>query len=112
MMKLFRWRLLSAAAPFLLSACGGLGEAMTAHTDVVARAAGKELKVDQAADLLGTNPQIPAEPQMVRALADVWVEYILLATALGEDSTLSAIDLDEFIEPGREMAIISKLHGQ
>jgi hypothetical protein len=112
MMKLFRWRLLAAAAPFLMSACGGLGEAMTAHTDIVARAAGKELKVEQAADLLATNPQIPAEPQMVRALADVWVEYMLLATALAEDSTLAAVDLEAFIEPAREMALISKLHGQ
>jgi post-segregation antitoxin (ccd killing protein) len=112
MMKLFRWRMLTAATPFLLGACGGLGEAMSAHTDVVARAGGKELKVEQAADLLATNPQIPAEPQMVRALADVWVEYMLLATALSEDSTLAAVDLEAFIEPAREMALISKLHGQ
>lgn len=111
-MKLFRWGLLSVVAPLLLSACGGLGEAMSAHTDVVARAAGKELKVEQAADLLASNPQIPSEPQMVRALADVWIEYMLLATAVAEDSTLSAVDLDAFIEPAREMALISKLHGE
>lgn len=111
-MKLFRWRTLPAVAPFLLSACGGLGEAMSAHTDVVARAAGKELKVEQAAELLAANPEIPAEPQMVRAIADVWVEYTLLATALGEDSTLAAVDLDAFIEPAREMALISKLHDE
>ena len=111
-MKLSRWRMLTATALFLLSACGGLGEAMSAHTDVVARAGGKELKVEQAADLLATNPQIPAEPQMVRALADVWVEYMLLATALAEDSTLSAVDLEAFTEPAREMALISKLHGE
>ncbi|HEX6924389.1 MAG TPA: peptidylprolyl isomerase [Longimicrobiaceae bacterium] len=111
-MKLFRWRMVAAATPFLLSACGGLGEAMSAHTDVVARAAGKELKVQQAAELLAANPQIPAEPEMVRALADVWVEYTLLATALAEDSTLSAIDLDSFIEPAREMALIAKLHDE
>src|SRR5690606_27887703 len=111
-MKLFRWRMVAAATPFLLSACGGLGEAMSAHTDVVARAAGKELKVQQAAELLAANPQIPAEPEMVRALADVWVEYTLLATALAEDSTLAAIDLDSFIEPAREMALIAKLHDE
>lgn len=109
-MKLFRWRTLAAAAPVLLSACGGLGEAMSAHTDVVARAAGKELKVEQAASLLASNPQIPAEAQVVRALADVWVEYMLLATALAEDSTLAAVDLEAFVEPAHEMALISKLH--
>ena len=45
---------LAAGALLLaLSACSGLGEAMTAHTDVVARAAGKELRVNDAAELLG-----------------------------------------------------------
>lgn len=111
-MKLFRWRTLTAAAPFLMSACGGLGEAMSAHTDVVARAAGRELKVDQAVEIMASNPQVPADPQVVRALADVWVEYMLLATALAEDTSLAAVDLDAFIEPAREMALISKLHEQ
>lgn len=113
MMKLFRWRLPMAVAPLLvLSACGGLGEAMSAHTDVVARAAGKELKVAEMAELMAVNPEVPADPQVVRALADVWVDYALLATALGEDSTLSAIDLNAFVEPAREMILIQKLHDE
>lgn len=113
MMKLFRWRLPIVAAPlFLLSACGGLGEAMSAHTDVVARAAGKELKIDQMAELMAVNPEVPADPQVVRALADVWIDYALLATALAEDSTLSALDLNAFVEPAREMILISKLHDE
>ena len=62
-MTLPRWAVLPLAAPLLLAGCGGLGEAMTAHTDVVARAAGKELKVEEAAELLATNPQIPADPR-------------------------------------------------
>lgn len=107
-----RWRYLAAVMPFLFGACGGLGEAMSAHTDVVARAAGKELRVEQAAELLAINPQIPADPQVVRAIADVWVEYTLLATALAEDSTLAAVDLASFVAPAQEMAIISKLHEQ
>ena len=107
-----RWRLLAAVFPLLLGACSGLGEAMSAHTDVVARAAGKELRVEQAAELLALNPQIPADPQVVRAIADVWVEYTLLATALGEDSTLAAVDLASFVAPAYEMALISKLHDE
>ena len=113
MMKLSRWRLALAAAPLLvLSACSGLGEAMSAHTDVVARAAGKELKIDQMAELMAVNPEVPSDPQVVRALADVWVDYALLATALAEDSTLSAIDLNAFVEPAREMILIQKLHDE
>lgn len=111
-MMQFRWRHLAAVVPFFLGACGGLGEAMSAHTDVVARAAGKELRVEQAAELMAINPQIPADPQVVRAIADVWVEYTLLATALGEDSTLAAVDLASFVAPAQEMALISKLHDE
>src|SRR5690606_33403530 len=108
-----RWRLPIVAAPlFLLSACGGLGEAMSAHTDVVARAAGKELKIDQMAELMAVNPEVPADPQVVRALADVWIDYALLATALAEDSTLPALGLSAFVEPAREMILISNLHDE
>jgi hypothetical protein len=99
-MKLSRWALV--AAPLALGACGGFGSAMTAHTDVVAKAAGKELKVEDAAQLLAANPQIPADPQVVRALADLWVDYTLLATAAAEDSSLSVLDMEKFVEDQRE----------
>lgn len=108
-MTFSRWLLPAVAAPLILSGCGGFGEAMTAHTDVVARAAGKELRVEEAAQLLASNPQIPADPQVARALADVWVDYTLLATAVAEDSALGAIDLDAFTEPVREQTLMLKL---
>ena len=99
-MKLSRRALV--AAPLALGACGGFGSAMTSHTDVVAKAAGKELRVEEAAQLLAANPQIPADPQVVRALADLWVDYTLLATAASEDSTLAVLDLERFVEEQRE----------
>lgn len=108
-MKFSRWLPLLAAAPLALGACGRFSEAMTAHTDVVARAAGRELKVEEAAQLLAGNPQIPAEPQVVQALAEIWVDYTLLAAAVAEDSTLGAVDMEAFIEPAREQALLMKL---
>ena len=105
-MKLSRWALV--AAPLALGACGGFGSAMTAHTDVVAKAAGKELKVEDAAQLLAANPQIPADPQVVRALADLWVDYTLLATAAAEDSSLSVLDMEKFVEDQREEATVMR----
>jgi hypothetical protein len=100
-MKLSRWALV--AAPFALAACdGGFGSAMTSHTDVVAKAAGKELRVEDAAQLLAGNPQIPEDPQVVGALAELWVDYTLLATAAAEDSTLAVLDLDKFAEDRRK----------
>ena len=105
-MKLSRWALV--AAPLALGACGGFGSAMTAHTDVVAKAAGKELRVEDAAQLLAANPQIPADPQVVRALADLWVDYTLLATAAAEDSTLSVLDMEKFVEDQREEVMVMR----
>ncbi|HEX2210188.1 MAG TPA: peptidylprolyl isomerase [Longimicrobium sp.] len=105
-MKLSRWALV--AAPLALGACSGFGSAMTAHTDVVAKAAGKELSVEDAAQLLAANPQIPADPQVVRALADLWVDYTLLATAAAEDSTLSVLDMEKFVEEQREETTVMR----
>lgn len=103
---------LTALLALTAGACGGLGEAMTAHTDVVARAAGKELRVEEAAALLASNPRIPADPQVVRALADLWVDYTLLATAVAEDSSLSTLDLEAFTRPARDQALVLKLREQ
>ncbi len=108
-MKLSRWALLAVAAPMLVAGCGSFSKAMSAHTNVVARAAGKELRVDEAATLLAANPQIPADPQVVRLLAEMWVDYTLLATAAAEDTTLAVIDLDKLIEPEREQRVIQRL---
>lgn len=109
-MKLSRWAL--AAAPLALAACNGFGSAMTSHTDVVAKAAGKELRVEDAAQILAANPQIPEDPQVVRALADLWVDYTLLATAAAEDSTLSVLDLDKFAEDQREEQTVFRFLAQ
>ena len=105
-MKLSRWALV--AAPLAIAGCNGFGQAMNAHSDVVAKAAGKELKVEEAATLLALNPQIEATPEVVRQLADRWVDYVLLATALAEDTSLAVLDFDEFVRPQREQEVIMR----
>lgn len=91
------------------SACDSLGQAMTAHTDVLARAAGRELSVERAASLIASNPQIPAQPDIVNAVANIWVDYTLLAAAAAQDSTLRNIQLDALMEPVAEQEIVFKL---
>jgi hypothetical protein len=108
-MKFTRWALLTAAAPLLAAGCGSFSKAMTAHTDVVARAAGKELKVDDAAKLIALAPGAPAEPGVVRQLAEIWVDYTLLATAAAEDTSLSVLDMDKLIAPQRDQVIVNRL---
>lgn len=82
----------------LLTAAASAGcDAMTAHTDVVARAAGHELGVTDVVDMLADQPRIPATTEVVSSLADLWVDYTLLAGALAQDSTLSQLDLQPMI---------------
>ena len=110
---LLSWRAAAVAGLVLVStACSGLDQAMTAHTDLVARAAGQELRVEEASEILAANPQIPPDSEVVRALAELWVDYALLSAAVAEDSTLAALDLTRFIDPVREQALVLMLREQ
>ncbi|HYW09678.1 MAG TPA: peptidylprolyl isomerase, partial [Longimicrobium sp.] len=104
-MKLSR---LALPAALVLAGCGSFGKAMSSHTDVVASAAGKELKIEEAAALLAANPQIEPNADIVRELAGLWVDYTLLATAAAEDTTLAVLDFDKLIEPTREQMTLAR----
>ncbi len=82
-----------------LIACDAVGQAMTSHTGVLARAAGHELAVDQAVGLLTRNPRVPAQAEVVDAIANLWVDYTVFARAAAEDTTLGGIELDALLEP-------------
>lgn len=92
--------------------CDSMQQAMTSHTDVLARAAGHELTVERAASLLGPHREIPAQVEVVDAVANLWVDYVLLATAASQDSTLSNVDLDLFLMPIINSEIVWKLREQ
>jgi hypothetical protein len=91
------------------TACDSFGQAMSAHKDALARAAGHELSIDRAAGMFALNPRIPAQPDVVNAIANLWIDYTLLATAVAKDSTLNAINLDPIIEPYIEQEVVWKL---
>ncbi len=86
-----RIRLLSASllAVVGLSACEGLKEAMTAHVDTVARAGSQELTVTRLAELLGST-DVPLRADAVRTVAQLWVNYQLLAHAGATGDSLRA----------------------
>ena len=98
-----------AATLVTSTACDSFGQAMTSHQDVLARAAGHELSVDKAAGLFALNTRIPAQPDVVNAIANLWIDYTLLATAVSKDSTLKSVDLDPIIQPYIEQEIVWKL---
>lgn len=104
--------LIVLAGAVIAAACDGLGQAMTAHRNVVARAAGHELTVDETASLLALNPRLPAQADVVEAVANLWVDYILLASAATEDTALATVNLDPIIRPYVEQRMFTKLRDQ
>ena len=79
--------ILALAGAIALAACDGFKEAMSAHTDVVARAGGQELSVTRLSELLG-NSKIPLEKNFAKAVADLWVSYQLLGHAAANGDSL------------------------
>lgn len=94
------------------TACDGLGQAMSAHKDVVARAAGLELSVDQTAELIAQNGRLTPEPEVVDAVANLWVDYVLLAHAADTDPTLGSVDVRPLVDPIIEQQIFIRYNEQ
>jgi parvulin-like peptidyl-prolyl isomerase len=97
------------AALATTTACDSFGQAMSSHKDVLARAAKQELSIDKAASLFALNPRIPAQPDVVNAIANLWIDYTLLAHAVAKDSTLNAVNFDPIIEPYIEQEVVWRL---
>lgn len=95
-----------------LTACDSFGQAMTSHTDVLARAAGHELTVEQATGLLTPATRIPAQNDVVDAVANLWIDYILLATAAAQDSTLANVNLDAILQPQFNQQLVFRLRDE
>ena len=98
-----RQSILVVAAIGALSACEGFKEAMSAHADVVATAGSQELSVERLGQIMGRTAQIPLEgPQgreVAKNLANLWVDYQLLAQAAAAgDSLADPAAIDKAIE--------------
>ena len=100
-MKRSTWMAFSLVA---LTACDRSGGG-----DRLAQAADHELTVSEATLLLAPETGLPNRPEVVAALADLWIDYTLLATAAAEDSTLANVDLAPLVLQGEEVEMISAL---
>ena len=79
-------------APLLLAACG---------PGPLAEAGAHRLSVDDAAGLIAEHSSVLADTQVVRVLAELWVDYTLLASRLDADTTLASLNVDPVTEPPR-----------
>lgn len=77
--------------------------------DVLARAGTLELRVEEAAALLAEQDQLPPQREVVTALADLWIDYVLLARAAARDATLASVDLGPLVRLQEEQEVILRL---
>ncbi len=109
-MKIRLSALLTAAV--LSSACDNFKEAMTAHVDVVARAGSQELSVEHFAKLLGES-KVPLNAEVAHSVADLWVNYQLLAqAAANNDSLKDTKAIDDAMWPYLAQMRAAKWHEQ
>lgn len=82
--------LVLALSATTLAACGGLGEAFSAHTDVVAKAGPHELSVTRLGELLGkAKLGLPVNKEVATLITrDLWVPYQLLGLAAAHSDSL------------------------
>ena len=79
---------LALSASLTLAACSGLKDALTGHTDTAARAGSQQLSVTRLAQMLATTP-VPSRKDVANAIANLWVNYQLLAAAAAHGDSLA-----------------------
>lgn len=77
--------------------------------DVLATAAGHQLSVEEAAQLLADQQELPAQAEVVEALADLWIDYILLASAASRDASLGGVDISPLVRLQEEQEVVFRL---
>jgi hypothetical protein len=103
---------LALAVVVPVAACDGFKEAMTAHVDVAARAGSQELSVTRLGELLGAS-KIPLRRDVVQTVADMWVNYQLLARAAAHNDSLNQAEvIDEAMWPATTNTRIKKFYDQ
>jgi hypothetical protein len=101
------WKVLIPTLVPVIWACDG--SYRPSGEDVVAMAAGFELKAESAAEILAPQTQIPSQPEVVETVADLWIQYFLLARTASEDTTFSSIDLTPLVKRQVEGELVAQL---
>ena len=93
------------AVAFGVSACedGGGGAPPVASVDDY------ELSVDEVVDLLVDHERLPAQTDVIESLAELWIDYTLLAEAAARDSTFGRLDLEPLVRRRIDQTMIGQL---
>jgi hypothetical protein len=88
-------------------------EAFTAHSSLVARAAGHELSVERLGEILAVSTKIPLERDVIERLVGLWVDYSLLAERLATgDSLLDSATVVNALWTETQQQIVTHYHDE
>ena len=95
-----------------LVSCTTLQEGLEGHKDAVARVEGRTLTVEHAAELLSVADEslVPARPDVIDPIADLWIGYTILATELASPDTFSNVDMTPITRYGADQEAVWHLH--
>jgi parvulin-like peptidyl-prolyl isomerase len=93
---------------FVVAGCGDRGSPRLSSNDVAA-AGELRLSVDEAADILLQAQGLPNDADVVRALAEFWADYTLLALAVNREGELERMDLSSILEPQEKQSLVMLL---
>jgi hypothetical protein len=100
-----RRSLVLVAGLVVVSGCS-LKDVFSGHQDVVATASGQELTVERVASMIAPAKSVPLRREIVDRIADMWVDYELLAQAVASgDSLLDSATVENASWP----AVVSQL---
>ncbi len=77
--------------------------------NLVARAGPYRLTVDDVVELLQDEESLPTQVSVVESLAELWVDYTLLAAAVAEDTTFRGLDFRALVRQQLEREMIFQL---
>lgn len=98
-----RLRLVALAAA--LAACAD----DASDPDLVARAGDYRLTVDQLVELLQDEESLPAQAAVVESVAELWIDYTLLADAAARDTTFGDLDFRAYVRQEIERQMVFQL---
>lgn len=75
----------------------------------LAEAGEHRLTVDDAARLIAEHSTVPPDTQVARVVAELWVDYTLLAAHLGADTTLATLDVALVVEQPLQELMLAEL---
>jgi len=103
-----------ATLPFLLllllvtAACGDRSGPRLSSGDLAA-AGDLRFSIEDAATMLAPVETLPADPEVVRALAEFWTDYSLLALLVNREGDLENLDLSSILEPQESQSMVLQL---